>query len=107
MTCSLPCHVLFKVLAIAYRKETFFTFQNIIINCLVPLNVLGEVCAIKRGGAGGEYNISEQQLFEALKMNYTGDSFICLQIHFFIKSSEEVKKRTCRGNNSSDQLNRA
>ena len=99
--------MLFKVLAIAYRKETFFTFQNIIINCLVPLNVLGEVCAIKRG-AGGGYNISEQQLFEALKMNYTGDSFICLQIHFYIKlSSEEVKKRTCRGNDSREQMNRA
>ena len=59
------------------------------------------------GGAGGGYNISEQQLFEALKMNYTGDSFICLRIHFFIKSSEDVKKRTCHGNNSSEQLNRA
>ena len=43
-----------------------------------------------REGQEGGYNISEQQLFEALKMNYTGDSFICLQIHFFIKSSEEV-----------------
>ena len=61
----------------------------------------------REGGQEGGYNISEQQLFEALKMNYTGDSFICLQIHFYIKSSEEVKKRNCRGNNSSEQLSRA
>ena len=59
------------------RKKHSLLFSTFIINCLVPLNVLGEVCAIKRG-AGGGYNISEQQLFEALKMNYTGDSFICL-----------------------------
>lgn len=60
-----------------------------------------------REGQEGGYNISEQQLFEALKMNYTGDSFICLQIHFYIKSSWNVKKRACRGINSSEQLGRA
>ena len=93
--------MLFRVL-----KKHSLLFSTFIINCLVPLNVLGEVCAIKRG-AGGGYNISEQQLFEALKMNYTGDSFICLQIHFYIKSSWNVKKRASRGINSSEQLSRA
>ena len=59
-----------------------------------------------REGQEGGYNISEQQLFEALKMNYTGD-FICLLIHFYIKSSWNVKKRASRGINSSEQLSRA
>ena len=45
-----------------------------------------------REGQEGGYNISEQQLFEALKMNYTGDSFICLQIHFISNHCATLKR---------------